>query len=606
MNPLLPISFYEPCRKSGDLLKRPKSSFSGFKSFILFSTFFSLLTLLLNIQCFSQTQLIPAADGGFENGNTFAANNWILVSASNNTWYVGSATVGAGTNASYIDKNSGIGATNLYNINIASTAHFYRDILIPTGATNISLSFLLQGSGEIGYDRLLVYTAPTSVTPVAGTPASNSTILAGATLIYTQGGFYNSFTTQSVTLPNSLAGTTIRLIFTWQNNNNTGTNAPAAVDNISLSYTPCVATPGAVPTPTCVGGSSGTITASASGGSSPYTYSLNGGAFQASTLFSGLAAGVYTLTARGSTGCTASSPVTVSPYPNSLDNQNAIATDSWIGHMYSGMNFNNYIGQFKEAETFDEGFGGDYNCFQVTSGGLPSFIYTEIFSVRFRMNSTRKGLYVVDLGSDDGSRLTVDGTLLYNNWVDQSFSLRPRILMSLTGSSVLTFDFYENMINNRVVFQNLTLILANSLSTNTTQTLCQGSAGAVISGDTYGALPAGISLTGTGYQWSYSTTPAGARTTIAGATSATFTPNTTVAPFNTAGTYYVYRNAQVTSTNNTNVNPYAASNESNAAVITVNARPTGVLSGAQAICKGEFSNIVFSGNRRRHNFRNTF
>jgi SprB repeat len=51
------------------------------------------------------------------------------------------------------------------------------------------------------------------------------------------------------------------------------------------------------------GQSNGKITASATGGSG-FTYSLNGGAYQASSSFSGLAAGTYTLTARNSNGCT--------------------------------------------------------------------------------------------------------------------------------------------------------------------------------------------------------------------------------------------------------------------------------------------------------------
>ncbi|RYF39458.1 MAG: hypothetical protein EOO38_23260, partial [Cytophagaceae bacterium] len=62
-------------------------------------------------------------------------------------------------------------------------------------------------------------------------------------------------------------------------------------------------------------------------------------------------------------------------------------------------------------------------------------------------------------------------------------------------------------------FQNLTLVLANSLSINTSQTICLGSSGSMVSGDTYGVLPAGISLSGTGYQWSYSTTPGGGGST---------------------------------------------------------------------------------------------
>ena len=150
--------------------------------------------------------------------------------------------------------------------------------------------------------------------------------------------------------------------------------------------------------------------------------------------------------------------------------------------------------------------------------------------------------------------------------------------MNLTGSSSLNYEFYENGGGNQVVFQNLTLVLSNTLSANTTQSLCTGSSGSAISGDVFGTLPSGISKSGTGYQWSYSTTPGGARTNISGATGATFTPNTSSAPFNVAGTYYVYRNAILTSTNNTGFSSYTATNESNAATITVNAAPSATIS----------------------------
>jgi hypothetical protein len=190
------------------------------------------------------------------------------------------------------------------------------------------------------------------------------------------------------------------------------------------------------------------------------------------------------------------------------------------------------------------------------------------------MNSTKKGLYVVDLGSDDGSRLTVDGTLIYNNWTDHSFYTNARVLMNLTGSSSLNYEFYENGGGNEVVFQNLTLVLANTLSANISQSICVGSSGSAITGDAYGTLPAGIVTPGTGYQWAYSTTPGGTKTDISGATGATFTPNTSAAPFNTPGTYYVYRKAIATSSNNFGVASYTATNESNAATITVKAIPS--------------------------------
>ncbi|OIP82579.1 MAG: hypothetical protein AUK44_07360, partial [Porphyromonadaceae bacterium CG2_30_38_12] len=180
----------------------------------------------------------------------------------------------------------------------------------------------------------------------------------------------------------------------------------------------------------------------------------------------------------------------------------------------------------------------------------------------------------VNLGSDDGGRLFVDGNLVYNNWSDHGFSLKQNVLISLTGSSSLIYDFYENGGGNRVVFQNITPIIANTLTTNTTQNLIVGNTGAAISGDAYGTLPAGISLSGTGYQWTYSTTPGGARTNIAGATGATYTPNASITPFDVVGTYYIYRNAVLSSTNNVAPNPYVSSNESNAAILNVYDVPT--------------------------------
>ncbi|MBL0132244.1 MAG: SprB repeat-containing protein [Chitinophagaceae bacterium] len=59
-----------------------------------------------------------------------------------------------------------------------------------------------------------------------------------------------------------------------------------------------------------IGQSNGSITATASGGTG-FTYSLNGGAFQASGTFTGLAAGTYTVTAKSSVGCLGSATVTL-------------------------------------------------------------------------------------------------------------------------------------------------------------------------------------------------------------------------------------------------------------------------------------------------------
>jgi hypothetical protein len=201
------------------------------------------------------------------------------------------------------------------------------------------------------------------------------------------------------------------------------TGSPATSNSITMSVgSPSVSV---VTTETCLRGSTGTITASGTGGQPPYTYRLNAGAYQASGLFTGLAAGTYTITVRDNITCTGTTTATVlSPAPSG-DDQTAAGADSWTGHVYDGTNFNSYFGHYTEPELFDENFGGDNNCFTVTSSSQPRSILTAQYSVRYRMNSTRRGLYIVDLGSDDGSRLTLDGSLIYNNWSDQSFSTGP-------------------------------------------------------------------------------------------------------------------------------------------------------------------------------------
>ena len=62
----------------------------------------------------------------------------------------------------------------------------------------------------------------------------------------------------------------------------------------------------------CFGGSTGSISAVGSGGTSPYQYSLNGGAFQASGTFSGLTAGIHALTIKDNNACIYNQNVNIS------------------------------------------------------------------------------------------------------------------------------------------------------------------------------------------------------------------------------------------------------------------------------------------------------
>lgn len=63
---------------------------------------------------------------------------------------------------------------------------------------------------------------------------------------------------------------------------------------------------------TCNGSSTGSIIEIASGGTSPYTYNINGGAFTPSGIFSALKAGTYTMVIKDQNGCTKTESLTIS------------------------------------------------------------------------------------------------------------------------------------------------------------------------------------------------------------------------------------------------------------------------------------------------------
>jgi hypothetical protein len=196
----------------------------------------SFLMLCIGVQ--AQTTLIsPTGDGGFENGATLASNGWTAVNGTTNTWNVGTAAFASGANSAYISNNSGVSYT--YSNTTAAVAHFYRDVTFPAGETVINFSFKLRGDGDIFsgtyYDKLMVFSSPTTFTPTTASPVSSGTVLAGATLIYAQAAnFGGAYVTISGTLPANFAGTTQRLIFTWHNDASAGT-VPSSVDDISLT-----------------------------------------------------------------------------------------------------------------------------------------------------------------------------------------------------------------------------------------------------------------------------------------------------------------------------------------------------------------------------------
>ncbi len=128
----------------------------------------------------------------------------------------------------------------------------------------------------------------------------------------------------------------------------------------------------------------GSITASASGGSG-FTFSINGGAFQSSGTFSGLAAATYSIIAKDSRGCTGSqsftvavndpcatvsftvSGTTVSSTPCTTPANGSITvTTSGSG---SGFTYNISGGAFQASPTFSNLAVGTYTVAAKEAGG---------------------------------------------------------------------------------------------------------------------------------------------------------------------------------------------------------------------------------------------
>lgn len=228
-----------------------------------------ILSLLVSLFSFTQVTLLsPTGDGGFETGATAAANGWTSTvgTATQNQWIVGSSYAYGGSRGAYI-TNATSTAPNSYTNSAARVSHLYRNFTLPTNTATATLSFYWKGTGESCCDYLSVYFEPaTNAAPTYGTQKALSgtapTGIVNAANQTTTRTRYNSsfagYTTSqqiTITIPASyFTNTAYRLTFEWRNDGSTGTNPPAAIDNVSITYTVAV-----TPTITSLGSSSGCV-----------------------------------------------------------------------------------------------------------------------------------------------------------------------------------------------------------------------------------------------------------------------------------------------------------------------------------------------------------
>src|SRR5690606_2241069 len=145
--------------------------------------------------------LSPTGNGGFETGTTFSSNGWIEIQPNiSQKWFVGTAAgVQGGSRAAYVGSSTAHSGSTT-----TSVFHFYRDIAIPVGATNVNLSFYyrhpIHDTTGGSSDTFYVFTTTTAHTPVSGTVPST-----GYTQRFSNSGQQNSWTSISRDL-SDLAG----------------------------------------------------------------------------------------------------------------------------------------------------------------------------------------------------------------------------------------------------------------------------------------------------------------------------------------------------------------------------------------------------------------
>ncbi len=214
-----------------------------------------------------------------------SSTDWTIVNGGEvNHWVIGSATSNGGNKSIYVTNDN---ISNAYQVNASSSVHVYKDFYFPAGATNIKIKFDWKNDGEgggfNGVDRLRVYLVPTSKVP----QPSYQLGIAPQYTATSIGSYYSNptFKTDSIIGLDLNAGSSKRIVFNWRNNSAAGTQVPAAIDNIIVSYDlPAI---------------------------SAYTYSWTTTPSQSTATASSVGAGTYSVIVTDANNCAATTSVSV-------------------------------------------------------------------------------------------------------------------------------------------------------------------------------------------------------------------------------------------------------------------------------------------------------
>ncbi|HUW06743.1 MAG TPA: gliding motility-associated C-terminal domain-containing protein [Williamwhitmania sp.] len=283
---------------------------------------------------------------------------------------------------------------------------------------------------------------------------------------------------------------------------------------------PATALSGSIPSQTnvlCFGTSTGSVTVAGSGGTSPYQYSLNGGAYQGSGTFSTLAAGSYTVTVRDANSCTFDVPVTITQPATALsgsitgqtnvlcfgDNTGSVTVTGTGGS--SPYQFSLNGGGYQASGTFNGLTSGAYT---VTVRDANSCTYDVAVNITEPANALTGSISsqtdVACFGASTGSVTVtgVNGTLPYQYSFDGGAYAATSTFSSLAAGSytVTVKDANGCLATIPVTIAQPAAALSGSISSQTNVACFGGNTGTVTAAGTGGTAPYQYSLNGGAYQ----------------------------------------------------------------------------------------------------------
>ena len=189
---------------------------------------------------FNTTAVAEAVGNSWSDDFEGASCGWELINGElTNAWAWGTAVNNGGTHALYISNDGG--TTNAYTNNAAAMVYATKLLNFAEGKYEFSYDWL--ANGESTYDYLRVALVPATVTLSAGTsvPSGFSATALPTGWIALDGGSKLNLVTawQNKTVAVNVPAGNYYLVVAWRNDTSSGTNPPAAIDNVSITKVTC-------------------------------------------------------------------------------------------------------------------------------------------------------------------------------------------------------------------------------------------------------------------------------------------------------------------------------------------------------------------------------